>query len=161
MKNIYLLPTDKLSRLRIGDNGNFVFGLMQSAIVSKNDFFTNHNIYITNDEEIKVGDFVYPKRGFIGKFGEFENSYFDECKKIILTDNEDLIKNGVQPIDDVFLEWFVENPSCEEVGVKLKQHFQADKLKRKNPLNGVYYSYKIIIPKVEPHQHANLNTKPK
>ena len=39
----------------------------------------------------------------------------EECKKIILTTDKELIKDGVQAIDDDFLEWFVKNPSCEEV----------------------------------------------
>ena len=43
--------------------------------------------------------------------------YRIDCKKIILTTDQDLIKDGVQPIDDEFLEWFVKNPSCEEVEV--------------------------------------------
>jgi hypothetical protein len=38
-------------------------------------------------------------------------------KKIILTTDQDLIKDGVQAIDDEFLEWFTNNPSCEEVEV--------------------------------------------
>jgi hypothetical protein len=36
-------------------------------------------------------------------------------KKIILTTDQDLIKDGVQAIDDEFLEWFVSNPSCEYI----------------------------------------------
>ena len=38
-------------------------------------------------------------------------------KKIILTTDQDLLKDGVQPIDDEFLEWFVKNPNCESVEV--------------------------------------------
>jgi hypothetical protein len=34
-------------------------------------------------------------------------------KKIILTTDQDLIENGVQAIEDEFLEWFVKNPTCE------------------------------------------------
>ena len=41
----------------------------------------------------------------------------NKCKKIILTTDPDLIKDGVQAIDDEFLEWFVKNPSCESVEV--------------------------------------------
>ena len=37
---------------------------------------------------------------------------------IILTTNKLLIKDGVQAIDDEFLEWFCQNSSCEEVEVK-------------------------------------------
>lgn len=39
-------------------------------------------------------------------------------KKIILTTDQDLIKDGVQAIDDEFLEWFVANPSCKFVEVQ-------------------------------------------
>ena len=97
------------------------------------------------------GDWFYNTiYNFIARTGDITPYDF----KIILTTNKLLIKDGVQDIDDEFLEWFVENPSCEEVGVKLKQHFQADKLKRENLLNGVYHSYKIIIPKEEPKQET-------
>jgi len=40
-----------------------------------------------------------------------------EYSEIILTTDQDLIKDGVQAISDEFLEWFVNNPSCEEVEV--------------------------------------------
>ena len=38
--------------------------------------------------------------------------------KIILTTNKLLIKDGVQAIDDDFLEWFVKNPSCEFINIE-------------------------------------------
>ena len=41
----------------------------------------------------------------------------EHLKKIILTTDQDLIKDGVQAIDDEFLEWFVKNPNCEFVEV--------------------------------------------
>jgi hypothetical protein len=40
------------------------------------------------------------------------------CKKIILTTDPKLIKDGVQAIDDEFLEWLVKNQSCEKVDIK-------------------------------------------
>ena len=42
---------------------------------------------------------------------------FTGSKKIILTTDQDLIKDGVQAIEDEFLQWFVKNPSCEWVEV--------------------------------------------
>ena len=65
--------------------------------------------------------------------------------KIILTTDQDLIKDGVQAIDDEFLEWFVENPSCEKDEVN------------KGFADGTAYGYnfldyKIIIPKEEAKQ---------
>ncbi len=44
-------------------------------------------------------------------------SFTKKFKKIILTTDQDLIKDGVQAIDDEFLEWFVKNPSCEYVPI--------------------------------------------
>jgi len=114
MKNLYILSTDKPSRLNLGLQSNSL--VLLPITVNKTSLTNPQNIYITSDEEIKVGDWVYSIRGFIGKFGEFENSYINECKKIILTTDQDLI--GVQAIDDEFLQWFVKNPSCERVEVK-------------------------------------------
>ena len=38
--------------------------------------------------------------------------------KVILTTNKLLIKDGVQAIDDDFLEWFTQNSSCEFIEVE-------------------------------------------
>ena len=122
MRNIHLIPTDKPSRLYLGNNGNFVFGMIQTSIQSRNDDFTNQNIYITSDEEIKEGDWYYDTKDLESLVPIYQRSqnlkFYSGCKKIILTTDGDLISNGVQAIDDEFLEWFVKNPSCEKVEVK-------------------------------------------
>jgi hypothetical protein len=64
-------------------------------------------------------------------------------KKIILTTNQDLINDGVQAIDDEFLEWLVKNPSCE--GVNVEKVYIMDSITPKNLIE-----YKILIPKEEP-----------
>jgi hypothetical protein len=56
-----------------------------------------------------------------------------------------LIKDGVQAIDDEFLEWFVKNPSCEEVEVV-----------KTAPIRPFGSLYKIIIPKEEPKQETHI-----
>jgi len=157
MKNIHLLPTDKPSRLYLGNNGNFVFGMMQTSIQSRNDDFTNQNTYITNDEEIKEGDWVLNISN--NKIFKQDNSKYDGYtlsfyKKIILTTDTDLIKDGVQAIDIEFLEWFVKNPSCEEV-------FIVDDYEQVNQYNPILrgstnsvHKYKISIPKEEPGQET-------
>jgi hypothetical protein len=161
MKNLHLLPTDKRSRLYIGDNLNFVFGMIQTSIQSRNDYFTNQHIYITSDEEIKEGDWVYdifknacPVIKQLKTEEEVLGVQETELK-IILTTDQDLIKDGVQPIDYEFLEWFVKNPSCEEVEVANDlKYFNVDELRERH-LKGLphLYSesigYKIIIPKKE------------
>ncbi len=141
--------------LRVGDNGNFVFGLAKTYIQSRSDCFTNQHIYITSDEEIKERDWVIAIEGIwkntITKITG--TPITDVWRKIILTTDYDLIAEGVQAIDDEFLWWFSENPSCE----------RAEVVKGKMQLNddGQEYGfpdmslYKIIIPQEEPKQEWN------
>ena len=149
MKNIHVLVTDKPSRLHLGNSG-----LVLCDLIFNPTTINAQHIYITSDEEIKEEDWFYNTISLKPEpFKACENGdgyvncsryshYRIDCKKIILTTDQDLIKDGVQPIDDEFLEWFVKNPSCEEVDVK--------------PMlsnNGrVFYGYKIIIPIDEPKQ---------
>ena len=165
MKNVHILPTDKPSR--------FFLNKVNGKLLLDSDTYCNlikilpsgnyQNIYITSDEEIKEGDYsFYPPFGVgknivingelcfhieakdgKGSFNQRTYQTLDENKKIILTTDQDLIKNGVQSIDDEFLEWFVKNPSCEEVEI----------------FNAVGYTqtlYFIVIPKEEPKQETNL-----
>ena len=118
MKNIHLLPTDKPSRLYINLLDYLSFDSLQLR-------GSNQNIYITSDEEIKDGDWHlsflrdkfevinYPPNG-----GYREDCLGKEVCKIILTTDQDLIKDGVWGIEDGFLEWFVKNPTCEYVELK-------------------------------------------
>ncbi len=107
----------------------------------KNIYELNQNIYITSDEEIKEGDWFLEKAG-----RQYPIHWNDvdklnrHCKKIILT--TDPLLDGVQAIDDEFLELFVKNPSCEFVNIKLFKKFEGE--------NEVESIYKIIIPKEEP-----------
>ena len=71
---------------------------------------------------------------------------------VILTTNNLLIEDGVQPIDDEFLEWFVKNPSCEEVEV-IKSSYNGTKSIDK------YWDgeYKIVTP-IEKPRYEELET---
>jgi hypothetical protein len=157
MKNIHLLPTENYSPLVHSTNkyGGLFRSVHYSPMREMGDSY--QNIYITSDEEIKEGDWVlgdFPDKPIgkvISKYGEeftaqslngdkYGLAQYDS-KKIILTTDQDLIKDGVQSIDDGFLEWFVKNPNCEEVEVEswqTKGEWDID--------------YKIIIPKEEPKQ---------
>jgi hypothetical protein len=140
MKNVHLLPTDKPSRLlKTIPKGNLIL----SKSITSGSHWENQNIYITNSEEIKGDWFLTFLNGeVIGKPRRCEDSNynFSGCKKIILTTDQDLIKDGVQAIDDTFLEWFVNNPNCENVEVELHEvsFVITDNI------------YKIIIPQEEP-----------
>ena len=142
MKKIHILPTDnKLSRLyfNVNDKEFQICEIEKPSTILK----PNRHIYITSDEEIKEGDWCVDDIGDVFKIKYLR--YFKEfCKKIILTTNQDLIKNGVQAIDDEFLEWFVKNPSCEEIEVEEFEPIYGHQNNSSNVL------YKIIIPKEEP-----------
>ena len=138
MKNLFLLPTDKPSRLYKSKITQNIF--ISNIISQYGDATYNQHIYITSDEEIKEDDYYLGDDNHIYCLVTTVNS---NGKKIILTTDQDLIKDGVQAIDDEFLEWFVKNPSCEEVVV--------DK-----PISGgvPLLGYKIIIPQAEPKQET-------
>ena len=140
MKNIHVIPTDKPSRLRINSKGKLI--LSNIAIGSKGE--TQH-IYITSDEEIKEGiDQWYLDKVLNKPYNSGGAQYSSKQDVIILTTDEDLIKDSVQAINNEFLEWFVKNPSCEEVEVN-------DWLDDKGNIafNGKL-RYQIIIPNEEP-----------
>jgi hypothetical protein len=65
-----------------------------------------------------------------------------------MTTDQDLIKDGVQGIDDEFLEWFVKNPSCESIEVK-NISIKVVKGYKNNGEIDCYHTngYEIIIPK--------------
>lgn len=168
-KNIYILPTDKFQNIKLSlfENKLYLGDIASTALPQ--------HIYITSDEEIKEGDWVICLENI------FKNEIFKvdsdvpnkSCNvtlefakkyltKIILTTDQDLIKDGVQSIPDEFLEWFVENPSCERVEIikdeiKVKsngiQELMKDEYYRQFPEelpNCVFIDkYKIIIPKEE------------
>jgi hypothetical protein len=126
MKNLFLTPTDKPSRLHF-----FTPEIQLSKEI--NSIVEGRNIYIISYEEENVGWCLD-----LDTFKLFNLVHWrtDRAKKIILTTDPDLIAHGVQAIDDEFLEWFVKNPSCEFVEVSHQLH-------KDEPL------YKIIIPQEE------------
>jgi len=152
MKNIYLIPTDKPSRLWTNNLLQGKLELSKKILIGSN---TAKHIYITSDEEIKREDCILlPNNEIIVlptglsqvPLNNFTRGYsLSNCKKIILTTDLDLIKDGVQPIDDEFLEWFVKNPSCEFAHLGFTSIIGDLETKR---------TYKIIIPKEEPKQET-------
>jgi len=158
MKNVHVLPTDKPSRLlKSIEKGN----LFLSNRITCGSKWINQNIYITSDEEIKEGDWFLTDDKRVEKCAPDWRAR-EWHKKIILTTDQDLIKDGVQSIDDEFLEWFVKNPSCEFVEVNINSfgecHMEGDDCScydtADQSLCKLYYpNYKIIIPKEEPKQH--------
>ena len=152
MKNIHILPTDKPSRLYLHSDNELQ--LRTNIIRTSEDYLgSNQHIYITSNEEIKYDEYY---------LGEDNNIY---ClvttvnyngKKIILTTDQELIEVDVQSIGDEFLEWFVKNPSCEEVEVELVALNEYGSEISVNSYGFEKFGYKIIIPKEKPKQLTDL-----
>jgi hypothetical protein len=170
MKNIHLIPTEKPSSLYYkGDNYKLANSTMAIDWYISSAGYEPTNIYISSDLEIKEGDWCLCSEELVHKVVEIKSNIgiirfqdgvtevLNSCEKIILTTDQDLIADGVQAIDDEFLEWFVKNPTCEYVEVK---HFgtccgnqsitQCINCEKYNPI------YKITIPKEEPKQDSTL-----
>jgi hypothetical protein len=178
MKNIHILPTDKPSRLYSYKSIElFLHPTIVDANVS-NLHCQNQNIYITSDEEIKEGGYVFWE-GKIYAYREFmkmRTPVYTDYFPTILTTDQDLIKDGVQAIDDEFLEWFVKNPSCERVSIEEEDYSQkcrecGETVKRGyNCAKGCFMksgnfiptdkniNYKIIIPQEQLKPHSFCET---
>ena len=147
MKNVHLLLTDnKLSRLyfNVNDKEFQICEIEKPSTILK----PNRHISITSDEEIKEGDWFMDDNNSLKTSYKLSHVQFANPKKIILTTDQDLIEDGVQAIDDEFLEWFVKNPSCEEVEIGSSFYMFS----YKNSITNYY----IIIPKEQPKQETTL-----
>ena len=153
MKNIHLLPTNNPSRIYLVKSNNIL------GITSNNPEFTenfgsgtqNQNIYITSDEVIKEGDLcinIAHKLIVTSTDSDWSNTNHTNLKKIILTTDQYLIKDGVQSIDDEFLEWFIKNQICERVSITIRSAWLENGL--------IIDFYKITIPTKEPNQEIEL-----
>jgi hypothetical protein len=121
MKNIHVLSSDKPSRLYTYKGVlNFTAAEFVAPTIVQKNVLINLNTYIISNEEIKEGDWIFNE--------ELEPSVL-KCSgkgslrgwnKIILTTDQDLIKDSVQVIDNEFLEWFVKNPNCKKIEIKTR-----------------------------------------
>jgi hypothetical protein len=121
--------------------------------------FKGQYLYVTSKEPYKTGDWV--KNVTIDAEPPFKldahgirYTLLAPCKfeKVVLTTDNYLIEDGIQSVEEEFLDWFCKNPSCEEVGV----YFDLQQLDQTNPVlkgtTSLFSTYKIIIPKEENKQ---------
>jgi hypothetical protein len=156
MKNIHLISTDKPSRLWINNLLQGKLELHKEVLIGNN---TAQNIYITSNNHNDISDEGINHVAGSWVLDTTRNKVYktsvniisgDDIQKIILTDNADLIKDSVQAIPDEFLQWFVKNPSCEEVDV-MTDAFTVKEMSML-PLGTRNLKYKIIIPQEKPKQ---------
>jgi hypothetical protein len=137
MKNIHILPTDnKPSRLyfNVNDKEFQICEIEKPSTILK----PNRHIYITSYKSPSINGYYLLNDNVVCKKDETYFATNWKEREIIITTDKDLIKDGVQAIDDEFLEWFVKNPSCEEVEVEGHIYKGQDETE-----------YTIIIPKEE------------
>ena len=152
MKNIHLLQTSQPSRLW---TNNLRRRLELDEFPEQHPNNIANHIYITSDEEIKEGDWHFKiTNNSVSNYKlDSINPNKGRYKKIILTTDQNLIKDGVQSIDDEFLEWFVKNPSCESVEV-IPLRKSSGWYDEKEVWHWDFLAYKIIIPREEPKQET-------
>jgi hypothetical protein len=172
MKNLHVIPVDKepvkgdlllrhiwkgepnecISWWRYNDTTMYgdtlVYTTLNGSFMDVPSSFKVQNIYITSDEEAKDGDWCIVGNGVDKLNTQFTSKEEINAiwKKIILTTDQDLIADGVEAIDDEFLEWFVKNPSCEYIQTTELSLFNGD------TGESGHYKYEIIIPQEEPKQ---------
>lgn len=174
MKNIHLVETNSKSRLVLRDIDKKL--ILHTPITQWHG--KNLNIYVTSEDDIREKDWCLYNKNHNSKNPSWEVVKCSKIerkemhpvsegrlllwmKKIILTDNEELIKDGVQAVPEEFLEWFVNNQSCELVEVK--KNYLSNDGKWKDVLLPSEWevdtkvNYKIVIPKEEQTQLHSSN----
>lgn len=158
MKNLYIIPTNKFSKLAYYQESTSHKDAELQLVTQPSSDYKYQNIYIISNEDLmvdnhslqletgvifKIKEILEPDHLYLDYKGNKHWDNFDPwcVKKIILTTDPDLIADGIQPIDNEFLEWYVQNPSCEDVEIDkvrmISYNFPAS----------VYNKYKIITPK--------------
>jgi hypothetical protein len=154
MRNIYTIERPTLEIL-----GVMPYGKSETQYQIE-CFLASRNVYITSNEYIGLS--YYLDDDLVRKGVIDDTDYWEvrkDYKKIIMTTDPKLIKDGIQAIPNEFMEWFVKNPSCEKVEIEL-----IDTFKKTNEVyvdeitKGNYYEvnkqYKIIIPHEELKQET-------
>jgi len=157
MKNIHIIRTNKPSRLLQKVSG---LQLHQIPFKDVNKIGCNRHIYITSEEkDINENDYIITKDGRLVQVSYLLFKDLEGASKVILTTDQDLIKDGVQSIDDEFLEWFVKNPSCEFVRLK-DSKIAKDHIWDGTNDGEIIWEKEIIIPQEEPNPFELPKTLP-
>jgi hypothetical protein len=153
MKNIFLIPTENSSRLSIKD-GVLILHRQQWRKGTQNIHITSDSKFVREEyitdgiEAIKATPKLVDAQGLVDR---------RDWKKILMTTDPDLIKDGVHPIGEEFLQWFVENPTCIKVEVVYGLFNPMGRQVDPNDLGQNHskcvWKYKIITTKEEQKQH--------
>ena len=158
MKNIFLIPTDKPSRLYYHSD------LKHLVLTNKTmlrEFVINQNIYITSNSKFVRDEYITDGMEVMKATPKLVDAQGlvdrRDWKKILMTTDPELIKDGVHPIGEEFLKWFVENPTCIKVEVVYGLFNPMGRQVDPNDLGQNHskcvWKYKIITTKEEQKQH--------
>jgi hypothetical protein len=162
MKNIFLIPTDKESRLwRDLDSNKLRFENISKPNSNECTKCSNEYVYITSDGKFVRDEYITDGIEVIKATPKLVNAQGlvdrRDWKKILMTTDPELIKDGVHPIGEDFLQWFVENPTCIKVEVVYGLFNPMGRQVDPNDLGQNHskcvWKYKIITTKEEQKQH--------
>jgi hypothetical protein len=153
MKNIFLIPTENSSRLSIKD-GILILHRQQWRKGTQNLHITSDSKFVRDEyitdgiEVMKATPKLVDAQGLVDR---------RDWKKILMTTDPELIKDGVYPIGEEFLKRFVENSTCFKVEVVYGLFNPMGRQVDPNDLGQNHskcvWKYKIITTKEEQKQH--------
>ena len=144
MKNIHIFQTTEPTRLYISIDE---YGEELNLSKRTTQYVHGQHIYITSEKKLEKDVDTWYLDSFLNKpHNSGGAEYGQEQSVIILTTNKKLIDDGVQAIDDEFLEWYVKNPNCEYVHI----NYICDNVYVSEFLiTSTHIEYKTIIPQEE------------
>jgi hypothetical protein len=119
MKNLYILPGKGLSLLHFAKEKMFITSEHKTG---ENELYNSipQYVYIVVDDNILVHDFVYDTyRNQVLPVPDGENMQFfnltpSRYKKIVITNDTDLLREGVKEVTRSFLEWIATNSGTHD-----------------------------------------------
>ena len=144
MKNIHIFQTTEPTRLYISIDE---YGEELNLSKRTTQYVHGQHIYITSEKKLEKDVDTWYLDSFLNKpHNSGGAEYGQEQSVIILTTNKKLIDDGVQAIDNEFLEWYVKNPNCEYVHI----NYICDNVYVSEFLiTSTHIEYKTIIPQEE------------
>lgn len=159
MKNLYLLPTENISKLAQSFfDKSFQYDPDYYYTLEKEKTIP-YQMYIVSNEEIEDHTescwCLDTKDKSIKYYEKSSQSLYNyiSYRKIILTTDHSLFKEGIQDITEKFLKWFVKNSNCDFVNIELYLR-TAQSYNYTNDEDGELYEYnctgyKISLPQKE------------
>lgn len=140
MAKIVLVPTDEASKLHyFSGNKEGLYLYKEDNVIPRNPYCKNQLVYIISDDSIRENDWcIDMNKEVFQHLIHFPISIGQ--RKIIMTTDAKLIANGVQKIDNSFLEWYILNPTRSDIEVNLVKYINSSFPR------DYYEKFKIAIP---------------